>query len=195
MLAADGALVSSTAVPRAFLELPARAFHMGDAMPAPLPVVWSPMHAVHEPADREFLLEQALHRAHVRPSLPPAQLRTHALHSSCRKPKRPFECDSCGWPAQGENTPFTAQQENWVENPRRVDRLLQVWPTIPSPPCHLNDIHDSHDFCSCHTGAEGSRWGGGRREEEGRGSVAEEGCEEQEGYGEGRRVPDRAARS
>lgn len=59
-------------------------------LPPPLPVVWSPMHAVHEPADREFLLEQALHRAH------------------------------------GESTEFTRQQESWVENPRRVDRLLQA---------------------------------------------------------------------
>ena len=35
---------------------------------APLPVIWSPMHELHEPAEREFLLEQALHRAHVRAS-------------------------------------------------------------------------------------------------------------------------------
>eukprot|EP01050_Picozoa_sp_SAG11_P031371 SAG11_NODE_9719_length_886_cov_1.109276_2_plen_55_part_00 len=30
----------------------------------PLPVVWSRVHELHDPSEREFLLEQSLHRAH-----------------------------------------------------------------------------------------------------------------------------------
>lgn len=51
-------------------------------------VVWSRLHALHEPADREQMIEQALHRL------------------------------------SGDDNQFTQAAETWVENPRRIEKVM-----------------------------------------------------------------------